>query len=138
MNSDVVTPADVPTAVIFDVRTSSFFKYHDQLPAPSEVRSQARAQWQAGTHWCWKSRRVTDGYNGHPVPVVFEYKETLLYVKWESSAKIFEKQTLYAMRNICRHSVPVPEINGWRTDGDEMLLCMEAINGRTLETHGPS
>jgi aminoglycoside phosphotransferase len=134
MHSAVVTPADVPTCANFDVRTSSFFRYHDQLPTPAEVRSQARAQWQAGTHWGWKKRRVTDA---HPVPAVFEFKEISLFVKWGSEVQISEGQTLYAIRNSCGMSVPVPEIYGWRTDGDEMFLYMEAIRGRTLEDAWP-
>lgn len=137
MNSAVVTPGYVPTSANFDVRTSSFFRYHDQLPTPAEVRSQARAQWQAGTHWGWKERIVTDGYNAHPVPAVFEYKESSLFVKWGSSARISEAQALYAIRNSCGNSVPVPEIYGWRTDGDEMFLYMEAIHGSTLEDAWP-
>lgn len=116
------------------MRTSSFFQHQSQLPSPEEVRSRARAQYLAGTQWGSKERRVTTGYNRHPTPAVFEFEEILLFVKWGSSVKITEAQTLYAIRNICGSSVPVPEVYGWRTDGDQMFLYMEAIRGKTLET----
>jgi hypothetical protein len=135
MKCAVITPADIPKAANFDVRTSSYFQHHDQLPSPEEVRSRARAQYLSGTHWGWKLRDVTDGYNGRPTPAVFEDKS--LFVKWGSEARIIEGQTLYALRNACGDSVPVPEIYGWRTDGDETFLYMEAINGKTLEDAWP-
>lgn len=133
-----ITPSDLPASADFDVRTSSFFKHHDQLPTPAEVRSQARAQWQAGKHWGWKSRRVTEGYNAHPVPAVFEFKNIAVFVKWGSAVGMSEGQALYAIRNSCGESVPVPELYGWRTDGDQMFLYMEAIHGRTLEDAWPA
>jgi aminoglycoside phosphotransferase len=33
--------------------------------------------------------------------------------------------------------VPVPEIYGWRSDGNETFLYMEAIHGRTMEDAWP-
>ncbi|KAF2122620.1 kinase-like domain-containing protein [Lophiotrema nucula] len=135
MKSAVITPADVPKAANFDVRTSSFFQHHDQLPSPEEVRSRARAQYLASTHWGWKTRDVSQGYNARPVPAVFE--DMSLFVKWGSAVKITEAQTLYAIRNSCGDSVPVPEIYGWRIEGDETFLYMEAISGETLEDAWP-
>ena len=133
MKSAVVTPADVPKAANFDVRTSSFFRHHDQLPSPEEVRSRARAQHLAGTHWGWKTRGVSKVYNARPAPAVFE--DMSLFVKWGSVVKINEGQTLYAIRNSCGNIVP--EIYGWRVDGDETFLYMEAISGQTLEGAWP-
>lgn len=135
MKSAVVTPADVPKAANFDVRTSSFFRHHHQLPSPEEVRSRARAQYLACTHWGWKTRDVSKVYNARPAPAVFE--DMSLFVKWGSDVKITEGQTLYAIRNSCGNSVPVPEIYGWRMDGDETFLYMEAIRGKTLEDAWP-
>lgn len=138
MKTAVVTLADVPTAANFDVRTSSFFQHHSQLPSPEEVRSRARSQYLAGTHWGWKLRGVSTGYNAHPAPAVFEFKNISLFVKWGSDVRITEGQSLYAIRNSCGDSVPVPEIYGWRKDGDEMFLYMEAIHGKTLEEIWPT
>jgi aminoglycoside phosphotransferase len=133
-----ITPADVPTSVNFDVRSSSFFQYHSQLPSPEEVRSRARAQYLADTHWGWKTRGVATGYNAHPTPAVFEFENILLFVKWGSDVRISEAQTLYTIRKSYGDSIPVPEIYGWRKDGDEMFLYMEAIRGKTLEEVWPA
>ena len=138
MKSAVITPADAPTSAKFDVRSSSFFQHYSQLPSPEEVRSQARARYLAGTHWGWKTRRVNAGYNSHPAPAVFEFEKILLFVKWGSDVRISEAQALYAIRNKCGESVPVPEIYGWRQDGDEMFLYMEAVRGKTLEEAWPT
>jgi aminoglycoside phosphotransferase (APT) family kinase protein len=56
-----------------------------------------------------------------------------LFVKWGSEMRITEGQSLYAIRHYFKNAVPVPEIYGWCTDGDEVFLYMEAISGRTLE-----
>lgn len=68
---------------------------------------------------------------------MFEFKEISLFVKWGRDVQISEGQTHYATRNSCGKSVPVPEIYGWRKDGDETFLYMEAIRGRTLEDAWP-
>ncbi|KAF2280463.1 kinase-like protein [Westerdykella ornata] len=120
-----------PKAANFDVRPSSFFQHHDQLPSPEEVRSRARAQYSAGTYWGWRTGGVKERYNRRPTPAVFE--EMSLFVKWGSEIKVIEGQTLYALRHSCGDSVPVPEIYGWRTDGHETFLYMEAISRTTLE-----
>jgi aminoglycoside phosphotransferase len=135
MKGAFITPSDVPKAASFDVRTSSFFQHHDQLPSPEEVRSQARAQYVAGTHWGRKERNVNEGYNSRPSPAVFE--EMSLFVKWGAEINITEGQTLHALRNSCGDSIPVPEIYGWRIDGGETFLYMEAISGKTLEEAWP-
>ncbi|KAF2002346.1 phosphotransferase enzyme family protein [Amniculicola lignicola CBS 123094] len=131
--SPTITPEDIPKAANFDVRTSSFFQHHTQLPSPEEVRSQAKAQREAGTHWGWKERGVSG--TARPSPAVFE--EMSLFVKWGRDIKIAEGQVLYAIRESCGNSVPVPEIYGWRTDGTEAFLYMEAIQGKTLDNEWP-
>lgn len=135
MTGAVVTPSDVPVGANVDIPTSSFFQRHSQLPSPEEVRLRARAQYYAGTHWGWKARGVSEGYNARPSPAVFE--EMSLFVKWGANIRITEGQTLYAIRSSCANHVPVPEIYGWRTDGGETFLYMEAISGRTLEEAWP-
>ncbi|PVH91944.1 kinase-like protein [Periconia macrospinosa] len=131
MEDVYISPKDIPTAQNYDVRTSSFFQDHEELPTPEEVRSRARTQYLSGKLWGWKGRRVTDGYNGRPVPAVFE--EMNLFVKWGCEVEISEAQVLYVIRNNLGDSVPVPEIYGWRVDGDEKFLYMEVINGKTME-----
>ncbi|KAF2438884.1 kinase-like protein [Karstenula rhodostoma CBS 690.94] len=130
-----VNALQVPGDANFDVKSSSFFQHHDRLPSPDEVRSQARAQYLAGTHWGNKRRCVSTGLNLRPSPAVFESMN--LYVKWGCEMRIAEGQTLYAMRHYLGNAVPVPEIYGWRTDGDQVFLYMEAISGRTLEQCWP-
>ena len=127
---------DIPKDENFDILTSSFFQNHKELPTPEEVRARARAQYAAGTYWGWKERSVNSkGYNGSPVPAVFE--EMGLFVKWGSLVKLTEGQTLYAIRNHCGRLIPVPELYGWRTDGSEVFLYMEAVYGRTMEDAWP-
>ncbi|KAF1951287.1 phosphotransferase enzyme family protein [Byssothecium circinans] len=121
-----------PNEANFDVRSSSFFQHHNQLPSPDEVRTHARAQYLAGTQWGDKRRQVLDDYNTRPCPAVFE--SLGLFVKWGSDIKIAEGQALYAIRHYLDNAVLVPEIYGWRTDGKENFLYMEAISGRTLES----
>jgi hypothetical protein len=123
--------ADVSQAANFDVRTSSFFQSHERLPSPGEVRSRPRAQRSAGTHWGWKERCVYDDCNRRPTPAVFE--DMSLFVKGSIDVYISEAQALYAIRNSCGDSAPVPEIYGWRTDGKETIFYMQAIYRKTLQ-----
>jgi aminoglycoside phosphotransferase len=60
-----------------------------------------------------------------------------LFVKWGSEMRITEGQSLYAIRHYLKNAIPIPEIYGWRTDGDEVFLYMEAIYGTTLEQSWP-
>jgi aminoglycoside phosphotransferase (APT) family kinase protein len=61
-----------------------------------------------------------------------------LFVKWGSSVQLFEAQTLYAVREILRGDVPVPEVYGWRTEGDEKYIYIGYVNGMSLEQIWPS
>ena len=121
----------VPTDANFDVQHSSFFRRQSQLPSPQTVRLQARAQHLAGINWDKRKTFSLAGPNVHCPPVLFESMG--LFVKWGSDVRIAEGQSLYAVRHCLKSVVPVPEIYGWRTDGDEIFLYMEAISGRTLE-----
>jgi Phosphotransferase enzyme family len=121
----------IPTDANFDVQHSSFFQRQSQLPSPQTVRSQARAQHLAGINWDKRRTFSSAGPNVNPPPVSFESMGLL--VKWGSGVRIAEGQSLYAVRHCLKSVVPVPEIYGWRTDGDEIFLYMEAISGRTLE-----
>ena len=99
------------------------------------MRSQARAQYLAGTHWGNKERVVTTGRNRRPSPAFFE--SIGVFVKWGSHIRIAEGHSLYAIRQHLENAVPVPEIYGWRTDGNEVFLYMEAISGKSLEQSWP-
>lgn len=126
-----LTLSMIPTDANFDVQHSSFFQRQSQLPSPQTVRSQARAQHLAGISWDKRMTFSLAGPNENPPPASFESMG--LFVKWGSGVKIAEGQSLYAVRHCLKGVVPVPEIYGWRTDGDEIFLYMEAVSGRTLE-----
>lgn len=61
-----------------------------------------------------------------------------LFVKWGQDMRIEEGQTLYALRHSLGSVVPIPEIYGWHTDGEQVFLYMEAIRGKTLEECWPT
>jgi aminoglycoside phosphotransferase (APT) family kinase protein len=56
-----------------------------------------------------------------------------LFIKWGSSVEISEALTLFALRRLLNGRVPVPEVYGWRTDGDEKHIYMEYVRGQSLE-----
>jgi hypothetical protein len=121
----------IPSGANFDVQDSSFFQKYGQLPSPQTVRSEARAQHFAGTSVDKRKQFNLTGSNYKPPPVVFE--KMGLFVKWGSLVRVAEGQSLYAVRRCLKNEIPVPEIYGWRTDGDEVFLYMEAIPGQNME-----
>ncbi|PLN85985.1 phosphotransferase enzyme family protein [Aspergillus taichungensis] len=125
-----LTPSKVPSSPNFVVQDSSFFQKWDQLPSPSEVQARAKAQHLAGVHPDPRRVYLTPPYV-RPPPVVFE--EMGLFVKWGSSVEIFEAQCLYAIRRFLEGDVPVPEVYGWRTDGDVKYVYMEYVKGTPLD-----
>ncbi len=138
MKRAAISPSGVPTDVNFNDYTSTFFQHHGELPSPDEVRSRAHAQYLSGTFLGWKTRRVNPGgYNFHPVPAVFDFKDISVFVKWGSDVQLTEGQCLYAIRRTFGDSVPVPEVYGWCKDGNEMFLYMEVKHGKTLEAMWP-
>ncbi|PGH02695.1 hypothetical protein AJ79_07574 [Helicocarpus griseus UAMH5409] len=102
-----LTPSMLPNNPNETFRESTFFKSNPNLPSPEEVRAQSRAH-----------------------NVTFESMGPL--VKWGPRFKIEEGQCLYAIRRDLRETVPVPEIYGWRTDGQDVFLYMELIDGQPL------
>jgi aminoglycoside phosphotransferase (APT) family kinase protein len=56
-----------------------------------------------------------------------------MLVKWGRTEHISEAQTLFALRRLLNGLVPVPEVYGWRTDGDVKYIYMEYTRGLTLE-----
>jgi aminoglycoside phosphotransferase (APT) family kinase protein len=58
--------------------------------------------------------------------------------KWGSSVQISEAQSLFAVHQFLKGDVPVPEVYGWRTEGNEAYIYMEYVNGQSLEQAWPS
>jgi aminoglycoside phosphotransferase (APT) family kinase protein len=56
-----------------------------------------------------------------------------LLVKYGSSLSIAEGQCLWAIRKALGQDIPVPEVYGWRRDGNEVFIYMQLIEGQTLE-----
>jgi hypothetical protein len=126
-----LTPLMIPKSNDFDVKDSQFFRKFTKLPSPEEVRSQAKSQHLAGI--CPDNRKTFSitGPNVQPPPVLF--KDLGLFVKWGSAAKISEGQCLYALGQLLKHHVPVPEIYGWREDGGQPFIYMDYLHAQTLE-----
>ena len=121
MEPPEVSPTDLPNAENIIFEDASFFKRTNaQLPTPAKVRLDA-AQKKDG------SRRS----QSRPPPVF--YQDLNLLVKYGSEITLAEGQCLWFIRRYLSRDVPVPEIYGWRRDGDQTFLYMELIQGDTLE-----
>lgn len=131
-----LTPSKVPCSPSFVVQDSSFFQQWDQLPSPSEVQARAKAQYLAGIHPDPRRVHWTAASHARPPPVVFE--EMNLFVKWGSWTKISEAQCLYAVRRLLKDDVPVPEVYGWRTEGNVKYIYMEYVKGKSLDQVWPT
>ncbi|KAB8259852.1 kinase-like domain-containing protein [Aspergillus pseudonomiae] len=114
-----LTPSMIPNLPNFD------------LPSPEVVRAQGDAQHLLGINPDKRKVYYPDPPYVSPPPVIFENMR--LFVKWGSSVRVSEAQCLYAIRRFLRDNVPVPEVYGWRTDGDEKFIYMEYTEGQTLE-----
>lgn len=127
-----LTPSMIPSCSDYEVEESFFFSRWDKLPAPEEVRSQAYIQYASGINLDKRKTFSVAGPHVAPPPVLF--KDMGLFVKWGISARISEAQTLYAIRHVLNGAVPVPEVYGWKTQGDEKFVYMEYIPGQSLES----
>ncbi|KGO77098.1 Aminoglycoside phosphotransferase [Penicillium italicum] len=56
-----------------------------------------------------------------------------LVVKWSVLVHINDAQSAYAVHRLLNGRLPVPEIYGWRTEGDEKFIYMQYVQGPTLE-----
>ncbi|KAI5787785.1 kinase-like domain-containing protein [Pyronema domesticum] len=68
-------------------------------------------------------------------PPLVRYTQLNLVVKFGSEVTIAEGQCLWALRKLLSNGpycVPVPEIYGWRTDGDQVFIYQELVTGVTL------
>ncbi|KAL4811874.1 phosphotransferase enzyme family protein [Aspergillus spinulosporus] len=125
----------IPNLVSFIVKKSSFFQKWDQLPSPDEVQARAAAQHVAGVYPDQRrTHSMTAPYVRRP-PAILE--ELGLFVKWGSSVQLSEAHCLYAVRQTLKGDVPVPEVYGWRTEGNEKYIYMEYVNGISLEQAWP-
>lgn len=127
-----LTPSMIPKYLNFDDRDSSFFRKWDELPSPKDVQAQAEAQRLVG----FNPNPRRDYQSAvpsfvKPQPAVFA--DMGLLVNWGRTERISEAQTIFALRRVWYDLVPVPELYGWRTDGDLKYIYMEYIRGQTLE-----
>lgn len=111
------------------------FPKWDQLPSPNEVQARTKAQHLAGVYPDQAKTHSMAAPYVWPPPAIFE--ELGLFVKWGSSAQLSEAQCLYAVRQSLKGDVPVPEVYGWRTEGNEKYIYMEYVNGTSLEQVWP-
>ncbi|GIJ90516.1 hypothetical protein Asppvi_009472 [Aspergillus pseudoviridinutans] len=126
-----LTPSMIPNSPNFDIKDSSFFGKWQELPSPKDVQAQADAQRFAGFNPNPRRDYESAATFVKPIPVVFEDMD--LFIKWGCTEHISEAQTLFALRRLLNGLVPVPELYGWRTDGDVKYIYMEYIRGQTLE-----
>lgn len=127
----LLTPSMVPRSPNFDAKESRYFKKFTNLPSPEEVRKQAKTQQLARA--CSDNRKSFSiaGPHVRPPPVILD--DLGLFVKWGSAVRISEGQCLYAIGQLLKDHVPVPELYGWREDGDETFIYMEYLDAQTLE-----
>ncbi|EGP87049.1 uncharacterized protein MYCGRDRAFT_71790 [Zymoseptoria tritici IPO323] len=95
-----------------------------ELPSPAEVRARAEEQ------------GIDTLRSFRPDPVI--YPELHLLVKWGEGVSIAEGQTFRFISRNLQASVPVPQIYGWKTDGNQTFLYMELVAGDTLSTRWPT
>ena len=126
-----LVPSMAPNSPNFDVKDSDFFKKWSQLPSPEEVRAQVKAQVLAGVTVDSRKDFSPISPRARPPPALFEHMGLL--VKWGSAVRLSEAQSLYAVGQLLRGEVPVPQVYGWRLDGEETFIYMEVIDGQTLE-----
>lgn len=126
-----LTPSMIPDACNFDAKDSSFFNKWSELPSPEEVRKTTEDQWIAGISLDKRKNLTYAGRYMRPPLAVFEHMG--LVVKWGVLVNIHEAQSTYAVYHLLNGRVPVPEVFGWRTDGDEKFIYMQYVQGQTLE-----
>ncbi|PLB48406.1 hypothetical protein P170DRAFT_438054 [Aspergillus steynii IBT 23096] len=135
-----LTPSMIPNFNNFDVKDSSFFRQWRELPSPKEVKAQAEYQHRAGVGPDPRTDYSIPIPYVRPPPVVFE--DMGLLIKWGRYVGISEALVLLALGRFLEGHVPVPEVYGWRTDGDEIFIYMEYVGtshyvgSRFRELHG--
>lgn len=109
---------DLPDESVLEMNflDSSFFSEdpNRDLPTPAQVRERSEGK-----------RR-----GNRPLGVIFD--EHKIFVKYGRETKIREAQCLWFIKRTFGDEVPVPEIYGWRVDGEQVFIYMEYIQGQTL------
>ncbi|PLB48825.1 kinase-like protein [Aspergillus steynii IBT 23096] len=126
-----LTPSMLPEASNFDAKDSSFFNNWSELPSPSQVREMAKAQWASGTSLDKRKSILYGGRHMRPPPALFE--DMGLVVKWGVEVALAEARSAYAVHRLMKGRVPVPEVYGWRIDGEEKFIYMQYVRGQPLE-----
>jgi hypothetical protein len=71
--------------------------------------------------------------------VKFEHLNLVVKVGYSDYLRLEEAQTMRALRQAFPdNEVPVPEVFGWRTSGDQVFIYMSLIHGKTLREAWPS
>ncbi|KMP07887.1 hypothetical protein CISG_08030 [Coccidioides immitis RMSCC 3703] len=109
--------AHLPDASVshMDFRDSSYFKSHVSLPTPEQVKERCNH---------------ADKTFYRPSPVSFN--QLGLLVKFGQCVSVVEAQCIWAIRNLFGDRVPVPELYGWRVEGDVVFIYMEKVQGALL------
>jgi tRNA A-37 threonylcarbamoyl transferase component Bud32 len=63
--------------------------------------------------------------------VTFDHLD--LIVKFGPQVSVVEAICLWAVKRILHDKVPVPEVYGWRIDGDTVFIYMQLIRGDLLQ-----
>jgi len=118
-----ISPTSLPSDDDVVFPGSAFFRDHGahaELPTPAMVREESiRPKNLSG---CWAHK-----------PWAVPFFSMKLLVKYGSSLSIAEGQCLWAIRKALGQDIPVPEVYGWRRDGNEVFIYMQLIEGQTLE-----
>jgi hypothetical protein len=99
---------------------SSFFRRHQKLPTPSEVRAEND-----------RSSNVRAQNFNRPPPVRFPSMGLL--IKYGGDVTVAEAETQLAVYKKLIGQVPVPEVFGWDEDDGQTFIYMALIPGQTLE-----
>ncbi|CAA7269377.1 unnamed protein product [Cyclocybe aegerita] len=115
----LISPSLLPTEETAFFADSSFFKHHSlsDLPSPAKIAAAA-----------------LPGFSRH-ISLFPDLSLAVKRVKMTTRhrASAAEGQVLWALRRLLPDSeVPVPEVYGWRRDGDMLFVFMELIEGETL------
>ncbi|KAK3360735.1 hypothetical protein B0T25DRAFT_447457 [Lasiosphaeria hispida] len=125
---DSSNPSIIPVNLIFPPGDnvifghSSFFKQPRSfdLPTPATVRSEAARLFELGHFPVAATSRL--------VP----FASLGLLVKYGVDVSATEAKCLLLLKRLLSDSVPVPEVFGWRKDGEEKFIYMELPEGMLL------
>jgi len=104
-----------PAMIFYD---SSFFQSNGsnaQLPTPAEVKA------------------LSTEYERNPQPPPIRFEQLNLLVKFGPHVKIAEAQCLWIIKKTLGDDIPVPEVYGWRIDGDDVFIYMQLLQGHVLK-----